>query len=233
MSYCVHCGVELDETAQKCPLCGTPVVDPLARRPEMTEEFFPTRPAEVAPVSRKAMALLLSSMLLSVALCCILLNFFLRHSIPWSLYVVGAALMFWVWIVFPLLARRAPLWLKLALDVAAIGLYVWLISLALHGEIWFWGLAIPLLACSALASAFLGWLMRSGHSRLTTLMMFLAAGGVYCVLVEICCDLFLHRCISLSWSLVALACCVGLCIPLLVVRRVPSLREEVRRRFHF
>lgn len=233
MSYCVHCGVELDEAAKKCPLCGTPVVDPMARRIETAPEFFPTRPAEVAPVSRKGMALLLSSMLLSVALCCILLNFFLKHSVPWSLYVVGAALMLWIWIVLPLLARRVPLWLKLTLDVAAVGLYVWLISLALDGGVWFRGLVIPLLAASALASAFLGWVMRSGRSRLSSLTMLLAAGGVYCLLVEICCDLFLVGGISLGWSLVALACCVGLCIPLLVVRRVPSLRAEVRRRFHF
>ena len=25
MSYCVHCGVELDPTASFCPLCHTPV----------------------------------------------------------------------------------------------------------------------------------------------------------------------------------------------------------------
>ena len=33
MSYCVHCGVELDEQAKRCPLCGTPVVDPSALEP--------------------------------------------------------------------------------------------------------------------------------------------------------------------------------------------------------
>ena len=28
MSYCVNCGVELDQTAQVCPLCHTPVINP-------------------------------------------------------------------------------------------------------------------------------------------------------------------------------------------------------------
>ena len=28
MSYCVHCGVELDATASFCPLCHTRVLDP-------------------------------------------------------------------------------------------------------------------------------------------------------------------------------------------------------------
>ena len=33
-------------------------------------------------------------------------------------------------------------------------------------------------------------------------------------------------------QLVVLASCAGLSIPLIIVRRVPSLREEARRRFH-
>ena len=46
MSYCVKCGVELDEGAERCPLCGTP-----AWKPDETEpRYFPTKPAEV-PVS--------------------------------------------------------------------------------------------------------------------------------------------------------------------------------------
>ena len=28
MSYCVNCGVELDDSAKKCALCDTPVINP-------------------------------------------------------------------------------------------------------------------------------------------------------------------------------------------------------------
>lgn len=39
MSYCVKCGVELDEGAERCPLCGTP-----AWKPDETEpRYFPTK----------------------------------------------------------------------------------------------------------------------------------------------------------------------------------------------
>lgn len=233
MSYCVHCGVELDEAARRCPLCGTEVHDPVCPVPADAPEFFPTKPAEVAPVSKRMMGLLLTSMLASVAVCCIALNFFLRRDIPWSLYVVGATVMVWVWTAVPMLLRKLPLWIRLVLDVAAVGLYVWLISLALSGEVWFRGLAVPLILFSTVTVGVLGWLLRHGHSVLTTAALVISAAGIFCVGVEICCDLFLHGAISLSWSLVALACSVGFCIPLIVVRRVPSLREEVRRRFHF
>ena len=44
--------------------------------------------------------------------------------------------------------------------------------------------------------------------------------------------LFFHGKWAPSWSLIVLAVCVVLIVPLLVIRHVPSLREEVRRRFH-
>lgn len=67
MSYCVHCGVELDPTASFCPLCHTPVADP--RQPVDTDspKPFPTRRGEVAPVSKVEVGLLITAMLASVA----------------------------------------------------------------------------------------------------------------------------------------------------------------------
>lgn len=233
MSYCVHCGVELGGGAKACPLCGTPVLDPAAPKGGEEPAFFPTRPAEVAPVSKRVLALLLTAMLASVSLCCALLNLVLKPQMSWYLLVVGAAAMLWVWAVFPLLARKVPLWGRLTLDVGAVGLYVFLISLAFDGGTWFRGLAVPLLVLSTATVFCLSWLLRRGHSMLTTLTMGLSAAGIYAVGVELCCDWFFRGGRALGWSLVVFACCVGLCIPLIVVRRVPSLREEARRRFHF
>ena len=120
MSYCVNCGVELDPTARTCPLCQTPVVNP--RQPVDTElpPPFPSRREEVQPVNKLELALLLSAMLGSVAVVCGVLNlFFLNSGRPWSLYVIGAAVMLWIWLVPPLLFRGMPLWVRLGLDACA------------------------------------------------------------------------------------------------------------------
>lgn len=233
MSYCVNCGVELNPGAACCPLCQTPVVNPRQPVDTAAVPFFPTRRAEVAPVSKRELALLLTTMLASVALCCALLNLVLESQYNWYLFVAGGAAMLWVWFVFPLLVRRVSLWVRLLLDVGAVGLYVFLISLALQGRAWFAGLAVPILGVAAVTVLALGLLLRRGHSVLTTLTMLLAAAGLFCLGTEACCDLYLTGQWTPSWSLVVLVCCVGLCIPLVVVRRVSSLREEVRRRFHF
>ncbi len=91
MSYCVHCGVELDATASFCPLCHTRVLDPGQPVDTVSPKPFPTRRGEVAPAAKQEVALLITAMLASVAVCCGVLNLFLRADRTWSLYVIGAA----------------------------------------------------------------------------------------------------------------------------------------------
>ena len=56
--------------------------------------------------------------------------------------------------------------------------------------------------------------------------------GLMALGVEYCMDCFFRAAWQPTWSLVVVVICVGLIIPLRVVRRVPSLREEARRRFN-
>ena len=113
MSYCVHCGVELDATASFCPLCHTRVLDPGQPVDTVSPKPFPTRRGEVAPAAKQEVALLITAMLASVAVCCGVLNLFLRADRTWSLYVIGASAMLWLWLVPPLLARGMHLLLRL------------------------------------------------------------------------------------------------------------------------
>ena len=34
MSYCVNCGVKLDPSLKRCPLCNTPVINPTLMNPQ-------------------------------------------------------------------------------------------------------------------------------------------------------------------------------------------------------
>ena len=230
MSYCVNCGVELDPGAARCPLCGTPAWKPDPDAPS----YFPTKPAEVPPASRRAAAALLTAMLASVSLCCGVLNLLLPTERPWSLYVIGAAVMLWIWFVLPMLARRIPIFFRLTADVAAVGVYVFLISIDLSG-----GRMVPR--------------ARPAHPRLGVRagVPFELSAARRAAVAALCHrhvhrhrgpdgagrgilhgPLFSARRGSRAWSLVVVVICVGLIIPLRVVRRVPSLREEARRRFN-
>lgn len=233
MSYCVNCGVELDPAAERCPLCQTPVCNPIQPVDRSSPPPFPTEVGEVAPVSRGALALLLSAMMLSVGVICGLLNLFLRAEHTWSLYVIGAMLMLWLWIVLPLLARKMPVFLRICVDVGAVALYLFLIALDLKGMGWYLGLALPVILLGGACLLALAALLEGGRrSILSSLTLIIGAVGVFSVGVECFVDRFLEHAWRPVWSLVVLAVCVALIIPLVVVRRVPSLREEVRRRFH-
>lgn len=234
MSYCVNCGVELDATARACPLCHTEVVNP--RNPVDAElpPPFPTRREEVQPANRKELILLLTAMLASVAVCSGVLNIFFLHSQrPWSLYVVGAAVMLWIWLVPPLFVRAMPLWLRLFLDAAAVGVYVYLMSIDLHGQKWFFGLALPIILTLAAIMMALGvFLGGKSRSILTKVTVVIGAIGLFICGVEFFVDRWLFGMWEPGWSIVVLTVCVALMIPLIVVRRRPVLREEARRRFH-
>ena len=211
MSYCVNCGVELDPTARACPLCHTPVVNPNQPVDASLPPPFPSRREEVQPVSKRELALLLSAMLGSVAVCCGVLNLFFVHSgRPWSLYVIGAAAMLWIWLVVPLVLRQMPLWLRLGLDACAVGVYVYLISIDLHGLDWYLGLALPIILTGGAIVMALGLVLCTGRSILTSVTLIIGAVGLFIVGIEFFVDRWL----------------------LIIVRRRPALRDEVRRRFH-
>lgn len=232
MSYCVHCGVELDKTAVFCPLCRTPVLDPAQPVDGESPPPFPTERSEVPPVSRWELALLISVMLACVSVCCGALNFFLRAGHAWSLYIIGAAAMLWIWLAPPLIVRRLALWVQLGLDGLAIAAYVLLVALELDGLDWYVRLALPIILLLGACALFLGLVLRGRRSILSGAVFLIGTAGCFLFGLELFIDCYLFGQWTPGWSLIVLAVCVGLIIPLIVVRRVPSLREEARRRFH-
>ncbi len=234
MSYCVNCGVELDGTAHACPLCQTPVMNPRQPVDTFSPPPFPTRRKEVPPVSKRILAVLLSAMLASAAVCCGVLNLVLKPELHWSVFVIGAAIMVWIWLVPPLLLRGIPLPVRLLLDIVAVGLYVYLISRDVRGGTgWFLGLALPIILTGGAVVLFLGLVLQNGkRSILSGITIVIGAAGAVSFFAELFVDRWLYQCWTPEWSLIVVTICAALIVPLIIVRRVPSLREEARRRFH-
>ncbi len=233
MSYCVNCGVELDPTAAFCPLCQTAVCNPVQPVDREAPTPFPTERREVPPASKRELAILISAMLASVSVCCGLLNLVLRAQRVWSLYVIGAAVMLWIWFVPPLLRRGRPLRCQVGINLLSVAVYVLLIARDVDGWSWYWFLALPILMVLSIIVLFLDFMLRQRQrSLLSSVTLLIGAAGVFPVGVEFFVDRYFQGEWTPGWSLVVLTICLALVIPLLVVRRVPSLREEARRRFH-
>lgn len=231
MSYCVHCGVELDQTARACPLCGTPVLDPAAPIDTAGARPYPTRSTPVEPPGKREVAKLLTATLASAAAVCALLNLFLDPQVLWSLYVVGGAATLWLWAAPGLLFPKLPLWSRLLIDASAVAGYLLLVSWVLDGLDWYLALALPMtLTWTALAMA-LG-LFLPGRSILTSVTLLLGAAGFYCLTIELFIDRWTAGRWQPVWSLVVAAACAAAMAVLVTVRAVPGLRELVRRKFH-
>ena len=81
MSYCVNCGVELEENARECPLCSTPVVNP-REQTRRDASAFPEQKGQVETVKRKDLGLLLSMVILASVATCGILNLLVFKSTP-------------------------------------------------------------------------------------------------------------------------------------------------------
>ena len=231
MSYCVNCGVELGEGAECCPLCGTPVYHPGAVGGEHRKPFYPTRKEEIPEVNKVGSALVISAMLASVALCCALLNLVLKPGYPWSLYAAGASAMLWIFFVPPLLWRKIHYLLRTFVNICAMAFYVWLIALASGGTQWYMHLALPILLSAGAFGLLICWMVRN-HSRLSSVIVGLFSLGLFCESIEFFVDRYLHGVWEPVWSLVVAAVSLGLAVPFIVIRLVPSMREQARRIFH-
>ena len=53
MSYCVNCGVKLDDALIKCPLCNTPVINPKELKKMGPISPFPIERGETEKVKSK------------------------------------------------------------------------------------------------------------------------------------------------------------------------------------
>jgi len=233
LSYCVNCGVEVDATNTQCPLCQTAICNPNQPVDTRSPKPFPEEMEVIGPASKRELAILLSVMFASMAFACGILNFFLNPERMWSLYVIGIAIMLWIWFVPMLLVHKVPMWFWLVCDVLSVGLYVFLISLDLNGLNWFLGLALPIVLLATASVLFLGIALRGGRrSILSAITLIIGTGGVFLLGVELFLDLYFTQTWQPAWSIVALTVCIALIIPLVVVRRVSGLREEARRRFH-
>ncbi len=160
MSYCVECGVELDESAKKCVLCSTPVINPNKNLENSPKTPF-SRKEEDLPVGvKKRFFCLLATTIIAIPqIVCVLANAFVYKNSFWSLHVVGALCLLWVLFVFPFLTKKPYPFLMWGFDTVAVGVYLYLFFSLLEfpADYYFKG-ALPItLINSALVLGFMLW----------------------------------------------------------------------------
>ncbi|HJA68434.1 MAG TPA: hypothetical protein H9664_00205 [Firmicutes bacterium] len=236
MSYCVNCGVELEKSEKRCPLCGVEVINP-AQPPEDKEPRqrpYPNRIEELSMNINKqfAAALLSVFMVFAAAICCVC-NIIIDKSITWSQYVIGAIFFTWVAVTVPLLFKRAVLIKSIVLDIAALLFFLFMVSRLDGSRPWFTTVAVPIVSVVASMTLIIVLGVKYNYIRGLSLpaTIFFCA-GLLCLLIEIFVDIYLYSAVSLGWSIFVLVPCIFVFILLLILKRTIRIKRELKKRLH-
>lgn len=234
MSYCVNCGVELAESEKYCPLCQTEVINPGKPWKEPREQPYPqVLDAFLRQTDKRYMASLITVFLLIPALVTLVCDL-LDGRLSWSVYPIGALLLLFFWVPFPLFFKRYHRLSFLATDCLAAILYLWAIAFT-TGQDWFIPLGLPISAAVTVLLLLLTYCFRKGRGRqlLTRISLALTAVGILTVIIEITVDLYAQGAVFMNWSFFALIPCVVLAIATQIIDRQKKLKQEIQKRLFY
>ena len=236
MSYCVNCGVELQKSEPRCPLCGTEVYNPNEMQEEKPIRPYPSHVEHLdKKVDQRYIASFISLLLLIPLFTVMLANILVSKQLTWSYYVLGGELVLFAVFLLPMIARM-PKVLYALIDAVAVGVLLLLIQVIAGGD-WSWLLllALPITGLTAVMCWFFSIMAGPGF-RLPVFVRFslaLVCLGVFVVAIEFFIGLYLGRIGWPTWSLYVLFPCLVLASSLLLLNRRARVKEEIKKRFYF
>ncbi|MDO5022893.1 MAG: DUF6320 domain-containing protein [Eubacteriales bacterium] len=233
MPYCVLCGVETDE--KSCPLCETPIVIPnKSGNEECTSYPYPDSIDEIYRKIDIKYARHLSMLIMALPAAVVLLvNLISSGAVTWSLYVIGALICLYCWVLVPVFYRFKRPYPYVAIDIISLTGYIFVIAKMTDGMGWFLGLALPLTLASfiyvlltVLSIRRLEWqpLVRAASTATLT--------GIFLMAIDAICDLYVGQ-VYLNWSLYALLPLLALSALFLMLEKKKSLKKEIKKRLFF
>ncbi len=229
MSYCVHCGVELAPSEKECPLCGAAVIDTIKPWEEPKHYPYPKTLQRTYDSIDKRYSAIYASLFLAVPVAVsIITDICISGNITWSWYVLGAGLCIFCFFLMPILLKKRHIYLNVALDFAAVLIYLALIA-RLTSFSWYLPLAAPITVITA--SVFMASIYISKHAKpFSAAAAILVLTGIACVAIEILIDNFAFGYIKLFWSLIVTTSVFITALALLFIQKKQRLKEEIKKR---
>lgn len=234
MSYCVNCGVELNDSEKYCPLCHVEVLNPKAAWEEPADRPYPRHLDTINKrIDRRYFAILAGLILTIPCIITVLLDIFSGGGLTWSAYVIGAIAMAYVFVLLPFYFKRYHTVIFLSADCAAVLLYLLFIE-RMNGGTWFMGLGLPLTVATSICVITVALLSTKVFSTiLLRTGIVLIAIGLFVVSAEIIISHNVFGEVKLTWSLYALIPCAVLGMVAMMLERRKALKENVRRRLFY
>lgn len=228
--YCVRCGVELADSEQACPLCGTEVYHPQLERPDGKKPYPRDKMPELPARSLRLPGLLTVVVVLAgwiAALC----NQQVNGSITWSGYVLGSLLVTYVALILPSWFRNPNPTIFVPCSFAAAIVFLLYINYATGGN-WFLSFAFPVAGGIGLIATTLATLLHYLHRG----RLFIIGGccmglGGFALLTEFLLNLTFSIPRFSGWSLYPMGIMLALGGWLIFLGICRPAREMMERRF--
>ena len=230
MSYCVNCGVELEQGCGECPLCDTPVINPREFHNKPEKPAYPEIIKIPKSTHKRFLVFVISMVLLIPNIVLAFLDMFLWGS-GISAFIFGGTALVWFWFLFPMLWKKPIPIILLQIDALALLGYLYVFRGISNESRWFECLAIPIvIAFWAVAAVFILW-SRKPRNKIYTGIAATVAVIVLSYIIEICIDMFVFGRLQLGVSFAVTACCIPIIIFFIVLAKSRKLRAWVSRKF--
>lgn len=234
MSYCVNCGVELEKSQKRCPLCSTPVINPNESiEVDVVPPYPPDDATTVEKKLRHAAVLLVSIVLFVPLIICPLCNVIISGEITWSIYVILSVVYAWPIIVPPILFQNSIFNKCVWIDFFSTLIFLKVLNAITTPEInWFLNLSLPIMIYIMIALYVNVFIYRRTRHILTVISASLILAGFMSIIVEYLILSFKGSYIYFVWSVPTAISCISLAAVILVVSHITKLKLSFKKRMH-
>ena len=237
MSYCVQCGVKLEQSLKICPLCHTPVINPNELNSADLSNVigpFSTIRGEVEPMKKHDIGLWLTLVFGSTALACGILNLFAFNHNYWSIPVIVACIVMWIFFCPRMFLPQIPVYLNLLATAISVIFYEFAITFMTKSDRWFFEIALPTTLVVMILITLSGFFYKVvSKSMLATALYLFVDVAFLSVAIECYIDKFLGTDVRLFWSAIVFSVCAVISVALIAILSIRRLRVTVQKRLHF
>lgn len=232
MSYCVNCGVELDNNVENCPLCKTPVINPNIREKTDKPLAYPERIYLPKAVNRRFGAFIASMAILLPNIVCTLVSVLFYPKTDWAWMVNATSLMLWVVCVSPFLWKKTVSWALIVIDTLCIMGHAAVMCMLTGNKDAFLHCILPLIAVVAVIICFFVEFKKRVKPGWPVLCI---AVFTEILITSLCIELIVRNYLQISmfpaYALIVSACCATVTAFFIVVATNKKLQMWLDRKF--
>jgi hypothetical protein len=233
MSYCINCGVELDDGLTTCPLCGFTSNENKSSEPDQQSAYYPSDIIILHRKENRTHIWELSGIICFSAIAvCTIVDFVIRKSLSWSLYADTAILASWICLTLILLAFKKYFLIIPGFFFTILGVLLLfdLFSPPVH---WFYSIGLPLTIAFFVAASIIVVLWKVAHFRGFNILAiaFLVLSG-FCLVSEVFIDKYLFGKVDIRWSAIVAVSILPISLVLLFVHYRMKKGKRLDSYFH-